>query len=239
MTLGRPGARWLADAGRSAARLWVVGLLQAVMAQIRWSRAGLVRLPVIPSPSYVGMERCTPNRQRIAKFHEAALDIPGVLGVFHVSGRVPLHRLIARHVNRVVEHPSVNTGEPGCARLSPAVDRTRRHQHRHRHLRDPLVNHQPRRIRRWFGSFRLPTRHPGHRRHHRDPARPRRGDDHIQLDGVRHRDDHHRWSSSTVAGGHRRDRGVGYLAGRIQGGDRAVVHRGQGRCATGIRQRPR
>jgi len=36
----------------------VVGLLQAVMAQIRWGRAGLVRLPVIPSPSCVGMERC-------------------------------------------------------------------------------------------------------------------------------------------------------------------------------------
>src|SRR6478672_13406281 len=32
----------------------VVGLLQAVMAQIRWGRAGLVRLPVIPSPKRCG-----------------------------------------------------------------------------------------------------------------------------------------------------------------------------------------
>src|SRR6478735_12743733 len=39
----------------------VVGLLQAVMAQIRWGRAGLVRLPVIPSPSWMGMERCGNN----------------------------------------------------------------------------------------------------------------------------------------------------------------------------------
>ena len=48
-----------ADAERgSGADCVVVGLLHAVMAQIRWGRAGLVRLPVIPSPSYVGMERC-------------------------------------------------------------------------------------------------------------------------------------------------------------------------------------
>ena len=31
-----------------------MGLLQAVMAQIGWGRAGLVRLPVIPSPSCGG-----------------------------------------------------------------------------------------------------------------------------------------------------------------------------------------
>jgi DNA-binding Lrp family transcriptional regulator len=34
----------------------------------------------------VAIRLATHNRQRIAKFHEAALHIPGVLGVFHVSG---------------------------------------------------------------------------------------------------------------------------------------------------------
>ena len=38
-----------------------VGLLQAVMAQIRWGRAGLVRLSVIPSPSCVGVQWCGDN----------------------------------------------------------------------------------------------------------------------------------------------------------------------------------
>jgi hypothetical protein len=47
-----------ADAGKISGEIVVVGLLQAVVVQILWGRAGLVRLPVIPSPSYVGMERC-------------------------------------------------------------------------------------------------------------------------------------------------------------------------------------
>src|SRR5258705_8353150 len=50
-----------ADAGGAAADGVVVGLLQAVMAQIGGGRAGLVRLPVIPSPSCVGMEWCGGN----------------------------------------------------------------------------------------------------------------------------------------------------------------------------------
>jgi hypothetical protein len=61
LTLGRPGAccrRMPEDQRRDGV---VVGLLQAVMAQIRWGRARLVRLPVIPSPSWVGMERCGDN----------------------------------------------------------------------------------------------------------------------------------------------------------------------------------
>ena len=38
--------------------MWLWAFSSAVMVQIRWDRAGLVRLPVIPSPSVVGMERC-------------------------------------------------------------------------------------------------------------------------------------------------------------------------------------
>ena len=43
-----------ADAEGAAGDGVVVGLLQAVMAQIMLGRAGLVRLPVIPSPSCCG-----------------------------------------------------------------------------------------------------------------------------------------------------------------------------------------
>jgi hypothetical protein len=56
-----------------------VGLLQAVMAQIRWGRAGLVRLPVIPSPSYVGMEWCGGNTR--GRQISEPLPLPGVRGL--------------------------------------------------------------------------------------------------------------------------------------------------------------
>src|SRR5262245_33788129 len=47
-----PARRMLVGGCRKiSGEIVVVGLLQAVMAQIRWGRAGLVRLPVIPSPS--------------------------------------------------------------------------------------------------------------------------------------------------------------------------------------------
>ena len=59
----------------------VVGLLQAVMVQILWGRAGLVRLPVIPSPSWVGMERCGGNTRGQSGGR------PRRLGVRHESDR--------------------------------------------------------------------------------------------------------------------------------------------------------
>ena len=42
-------------------------------------------------------------------------------------------RVIADY-QRIAADAAVNAGEPGSARLSPAADRTRRHQHRHRHF---------------------------------------------------------------------------------------------------------